>query len=381
MLARSVTLVVLLAAPVTGCGGDATPPPQEPVRPAPIVAWAPPAVTAPPRRVEPARPASPAATTTATPARVPAPPSEPGQRCVLDGIVEFAPNTPIQNTEGRVIGRFSGGASHVALTELTFGSTPRAQIVTGNARGTFRLRGFVAASDVPLFTTASVPVAAGHLAIAEHRRVALTSVSPDKLKIEHAAAPPLGQTFTAWTTCNALSLVPGTPSGWSPPGDARGYALRRDSLELLDAPNGAAVGVVRRAPGAPSVLFFGGEQSAGFVHVERHTDVDIDAWVRANDVAALPRGETMDQAEPPVTTAGAPHLALATEPRVVRSTREVALRSETRELSPPIGVIGADTETYVIDVMAGWASVMPKAMDVIPPDGGAFWVKKSELGL
>ncbi len=343
------------------------------------MAWTPPAADTPPPL--PPRTATASASPSAGPSHVPAPPSEPGRRCALDGTALFVPNTPIQSTGGRVIGRFSGVATHLAVTELTFASPPRARVTTGNALGSFRLHGYVAARDLPLFTTASVPIAAGHIAIGERRSVRVTGVSPDKLKIEHTAAAPLGRTFTAWTTCSALSLDPGTPPAWSPPGDARGYALKKDALELLDGPNGAAVGAVYRAPGAASVLFFGGEQSGGFVHVERHADIVIDAWALASELSALPRGETLDQAEPAVTTHGAPHLALATEPRVVKPVHEVTLRAEARELEPPIGVIGADTETYVIDVMAGWVSVMPKSMDLLPPESGAFWAKKADLGL
>lgn len=381
MLARSAAFVAFTAAFATACAGATTPAAQGPVRPGPILAWTPPAPSAPPPPVAQTRTAAPAPPAGTAPSRNPEPPNEPGRRCALDGVARFAPNTPIQSTDGHVIGRFSGVGARLTVTELTFGTPPRARVTTGNALGSFRLRGYVAARDLPLFTAESVPVAGEHLAIGAHRGVNVTSVSPDKLKIEHAAASPLGQTFAAWTTCGALSLEPGAPPAWSPPGDARGYALKRDSLELFDGPGGAAVGVVYRAAGAPSVLFFGSEQSNGFVHVERRTDVVIDAWARANDLAALPRGETLDQIEPPLTTHGAPHLALAGEPRVIRPEHDVTLRTDARELDPPIGVIGADTETYVIDVMAGWVSVVPKAMDVLPPDGGAFWVKKSELGL
>jgi hypothetical protein len=59
----------------------------------------------------------------------------------------------------------------------------------------------------------------------------------------------------------------------------------------------------------------------------------------------------------------------------------VPLRGAAKDGGPIIGVIEPDAEAYVIDIMAGWVSVMPKALDVVPPDGGLFWVKRSELGL
>jgi hypothetical protein len=267
------------------------------------------------------------------------------------------------------------------VSELTLGSSPRARVETGAARGTFRLRGFVDASKLPLFTTENVAISAGHLWIADHRSVTIAVVSPDKLKIQKIASPPLQQTFSAWTSCASLSFDPGTPSGWTPPGDARGYALRKDGLELYDAPQGTAVGVVYKAPDAGVVLFFSSEQSGSFVHVQRHGEIIVDAWAKASELSALPRGETMDQLATLPSTRGPARLALPNEPRVVRTSREVPLRASARDTDPPIGVIGADTETYVMDIMAGWVSVLPKAMDVLPADGGQFWAKKADLGL
>jgi hypothetical protein len=57
------------------------------------------------------------------------------------------------------------------------------------------------------------------------------------------------------------------------------------------------------------------------------------------------------------------------------------VRGTAKDGAPIVGVIEPDAEAYVIDVMAGWVSVLPKALDVVPPDGGTFWVKKTELGL
>ena len=308
-------------------------------------------------------------------------PAELSTRCSLTGHTDFPMNTAIQSADGRAIARFSGGSAALSVSEVTLGASPRARVETGAPRGAFRLRGYVDATKLPLFTTQSVAISAGHLWIGDHRPVSIASVSADKVKIQRIAASPLGQTFSAWTSCASLSFDAGTPAGWSPSGDARGFALRGDGLELFDAPQGSSVGVVSKAPEASVVLFFSTEQSGGFVHVERHGDIIVNAWAKASELSALPRGETMDQLATLPNTRGAARLALPSEPRVIRTTREVPLRASAKDTDAAIGVIGADTETYVLDVMAGWVSVMPKAMDVMPAEGGQFWAKKNDLGI
>jgi hypothetical protein len=389
MHARRCLSFALLANFLVSCGGDvySRPKPVERVEPAPIVAWSPPAPATPAPAPRPAAaPTAARPATTAAPVAPKAPPApsgaaEPSVRCAISGRAQLPLNTPIQGADGRAIARFSGADAALSVTELTLAQSPRARIETGAPRGSFRLRGFVEAAKLPFYTTQRIPIAAGNLWIGERRSVSVIGVAPDKLKIQKIAAPPLMQTFTVWTTCAALTLEAGTPPGWSPPGDARGYALRKDSLELYGSPQGSAVGVLYKAPDTGAVLFFSSEQSAGWVRVERHGDIGVNAWAKASELTALPRGETMDQLATLPSLRGPARLALPSEPRVVRTTREVPLRAAAKDTDPLIGAIGADTETYVIDVMAGWVSVLPKAMDVMPTDGGQFWVKKTDLGI
>ncbi|HEV8548946.1 MAG TPA: hypothetical protein VGQ57_07960, partial [Polyangiaceae bacterium] len=330
-----------------------------------------PVVTAAPR---------PAAPPAARPAPASAPP-EPSVRCALSGRAEFARDTPIQSADGHAIARFTGGELAVTVSELTLAERPRAHLETGSGRGSFRVRGFVSAAALPVVTTQALPIIARHLWIAEQRSVSIQGVAGEKVRVEHAAAPPLTGTYSAVTTCAALSLAPATPPGWSPPGDARGYVLRQGTLELFDAPQGTSVGMLRKAPDQDAVLFFSTEQNGGFVHLERHADLGVDAWARTAALAPLPRGETMDQLAPPASARTTARFALPGEPRVVRTSREVPLRANARDADAPIGSIAPDTETYVVDVMAGWASVLPRSLELMGPEGGQIWAKKSDLGL
>lgn len=367
----------LLAVLAVACGGGAgtTPPPAEPVHPGPIVASTPPA----PAAAHPSATSAPPATgpKPTTPPAV----NEPTLHCAMNGRAEFAPNTLLEDASNRPVARFTGAALTVAVSELTLGSSPRARLETGEARGSFRLRGWVAANKLPVFTETSVPIASGHLYIDDHRGVTIETTSGDQLKIQRVATPPLEQTFSAWTKCSALRLDPGTPGGWSPPGDARGFALRKATLELFDAPAGSAVGAVNKAPASAAVLFFSSEQRGGWVHVERHADIVVDAWAKASDLSALPRGETLDEPLVPASTRGAVRLALPTEPRVVRTGREVPLRASASDSAPLIGSIAPDAETYVLETVAGWVSVLPKTLELMPREGGGFWAKSTDLGV
>lgn len=360
-------------------------PPLPPPNTPPIVAAntaAPPVAKAAPAPAPPPRPAPPPP----APAR-PAPPApppdlitEPAVACALSGRAPFPLNTVIQNAEGKAIARLSGADVTVSVNQLTLAARPRARIVTGTPRESFRVRGLVDAAKLPLVTTAMLPVRPGHVFIGERRGVSIQKVERDRLTVQREATKPLQGIFTAVTTCGALSLDPGTPPGWSPPGFARGYAQRQPSLELYEAPGGASVGVLKKTPDQDAVLFFSTEESGGYVHIERHADIVVDAWVRTYDVAALPRGETMDQLATP-SQRGVARLAVPGEPRVAKTLREIPLRIAAQDSSAVIGSIAPDTELYLVDVMAGWVNVLPRALDVMPPEGGQFWAKKTDLGL
>jgi hypothetical protein len=66
---------------------------------------------------------------------------------------------------------------------------------------------------------------------------------------------------------------------------------------------------------------------------------------------------------------------------VVKAPREVAIRARASDSDTPIGVIEPEAEAYVLDVVAGWVSVMPKGLEVVPRPDGQFWVRAEELGM
>jgi hypothetical protein len=127
-------------------------------------------------------------------------------------------------------------------------------------------------------------------------------------------------------------------------------------------------------------LLWGIERHGGWVHVVYHADVIIDAWAPAKELHPLPPGETMDQQAGSVTQPGSPRLAPAASMQLVKTSKAVRIRLNAKDDDPTIGYIEPDTDTYVVDTMAGWSSVIPKALNVLPYGDGHFWVKSSDLG-
>jgi hypothetical protein len=292
----------------------------------------------------------------------------------------MAPSTIITDAGGRPVARFSGSEASIVVAGFSTAVPPRARIETGTGQGGFRVRGFVEASKLPVATNEDVAVVPGHVWIGARRSVTVIEAAPDKLRIEKKLTSPLHQTFTAFTSCRKLSFGSPVPPGWSPPGDARGFVLRGTSADVYDAAQGKLVTSLYKAGDVPGVLFFGSEPSGAWVRVEYHGEIVIDAWAKTSELQPLPRGETIDQLAAPPSVRNPARLAVAAVPRVVKAPREIPLRTTARE-GEPIGVIEAGAETYVLDIVAGWASVLPRTLEVMPVENGQFWVKKEELGL
>jgi hypothetical protein len=136
---------------------------------------------------------------------------------------------------------------------------------------------------------------------------------------------------------------------------------------------------LRRSPLVDNVRFFSTEQRGGYVHVQYHDEIAIDAWAKASDLIPLPRGETADVPSSSYIVNSPPELQLSPLPRVVKVSRDIPLRIVAKDAEAPIGVVETDTEIYVMDVIAGWTKVLPKSLHVLPADDLAFWVKSADL--
>lgn len=310
-------------------------------------------------------------------------PAGPAPSCGQRGRVIFDKDTILTDAAGRKLARFSGGESAVTLLAPPGSGSDLARIETGNGRGSFRLAGFIKASELRLFASHDLPVVSGHVWLGAGTRVVAAGSSGGKVRVEKQLSTPFNQRFSALAECSALTFTPPTPAGFTVPGAARVFLMKESQLELYGdvPPVGSPLFTLQRATSVDSVRFFSNEQRGGFVHVRYQGDVNIDAWAKAGELTPLPRGETSDVPPGSYTMSTPPQLQLPQTPRTVRTTRELPLRVAARDNEPPVGVIEAETDVYVMDTVAGWANVLPKSLHILPAGELSFWVKSADLGL
>jgi hypothetical protein len=105
----------------------------------------------------------------------------------------------------------------------------------------------------------------------------------------------------------------------------------------------------------------------------------INAWGRLAEFPLL--DDIGDRPPAPTRITSPPRLYFDGKPRLVKTKWEVPLWNAASAEAKALGRIEADTETYVLDVVAGWAYVLPKSLAVVPYGDERFWVKASDLGL
>ncbi|HKQ71722.1 MAG TPA: hypothetical protein VJT73_20405, partial [Polyangiaceae bacterium] len=244
--------------------------------------------------------------------------------------------------------------------------------------GGVRIEGFVDGAELPLFTASDIDIVPGHLWLSSGQRVTFASASIG-LTVRAAVSGPIVQSFTITAPCTSFSLDKRPRGHWEVPGNGRGYLPQQSSLGLRDAPGGSVVQTLQMAQ--PSgVLLWSTESQGGFVRVLYHEDLVIDAWVAESEVSALTRGETMDRLLPPQLATGSARLSIAGQPTIVRAAKEVPLRLSPKDTDSPLGFIEPGGEVYALETVLGWTSVLPRALNVLPPEGRSFWVPAKEIG-
>lgn len=241
-----------------------------------------------------------------------------------------------------------------------------------------RIDGFVDAGELPLHSASELDIVKGHLWLATGQRVSFASASGG-LTVEASVLGPVTQKFQVTAPCSSFSLDKRAHTPWDIPGNGRGYVPQRGSLELRDQPGGGVIETLHVEPGG-GMLLWSTESQGAYVHVVYHEDLVIDAWVAANDLTALKPGETMDKLAPPSRSAGSARLALGGQPTLVRAQKDVPLRLSPEESAKPVGAIETGGEVYLVETVLGWTSVLPRALNVLPPGERSFWVPSSEVG-
>ena len=278
------------------------------------------------------------------------------------------------------IARFTGMATGLTVFVLPDSTPRRARVTTGTGRGGFAIDGWVDATAIPLFATANLPVVPSHVWIQSGQRVEYEGRQQNQVRVQRTTTSPFSQTFSANASCSNLSLspVPATPSDiarW-----ARGYAFERNELMISSEPKGDTTYKLIRSSVTTSVLLYGADKKDDWVRVRYYGAIGIDAWAKASDLRLLPKGERVDEYIP-TAQADSARLRIVESGRVVSVTEKVPVRLRPTPDAPVVGEIEPATETLIIDVAAGWASVLPKALNVAPPADRQFWVEARKVGI
>ncbi len=278
------------------------------------------------------------------------------------------------------IGRFTGMTTGLTVLELPDSTARRAHVVTGIGRGGFAVEGWVDVTAIPLFATANLPVIAGHVWIQGGQRVEYEGRQQNQVRVQRATTSPFAQSFSATATCSNLSLTPVPPIPSDIARWARGYALERNELAISSEPKGDSTYKLIRSSVTTSVFLHGTDKKDDWVRVRYYGTIGIDAWAKASDLRLLPKGERVDEYIP-ASQAETGRLRIVESGRVVSVTERVPVRLRPTPDAPVIGEIEPATETFILDVAAGWASVLPKALNVAPPADRQFWVEARKVGI
>lgn len=299
-----------------------------------------------------------------------------GPSCKLKGTGPLSKGARLYDSVvgGRAIATFTG-----ALVPMTVSGIPvdpsvgRARLSTSNGSPALRLDGFLGTSDLTVFAGRDLPVVAGHVWISSGQKVKVVGATADSLRAELSIGGTLGQVAKTTAPCETFTLQRSTPAKMDIPGNARGYLSKSTALDLFDGPNGNVIFSLKMMEGTAQ-LFWSTEAKNGFVQLVSRGDITIDAWARLRDLQPLKKGEMMDQYIPPTTAVAGAMLALDKAPPIVKASKSTPVRARRDDKERPIGELEAGAEVYLLETVAGWTNVLPKALGMTPPDEGGFWI-------
>lgn len=306
-----------------------------------------------------------------------------GKKCVLKGASRVGKGEQIfdASSGGRAIASFTGNAVGMQMTEIPADPVKdRAKVVTSLGMGSFRIEGYVAASAVPVFTTRDAPIMTGTVWIASGQKVEILHAGSDRIDVARNVSGSRNVRARARTTCDGLALAvqKGAPTPAEIPPNARVFLTKGLDTELYDQPNGDAVFSFMMLEGSAQLLW-STESRAGFVHVRSRSDLVVDGWIRWRDLTPLKRGEMMgtpaDTSTPPVEV----RFAFDSPPRIVEIPKDISIRAAPREDAKLVGVVEAGAPIYVLERSADWTNVLPKSLNLLPPDDGGFWIPANEI--
>lgn len=302
--------------------------------------------------------------------------------CNWSGVTTPALAVPIVDSKGNALARFGGVPVQISVSDFPEQALGRLHVITGGD-GRLSVDGYVEVKSLPMYVKNDVAVVEGHVVIVKGTRIEYAGSTADQLRVKLTLDAPLRDTFTTTIGCGDVTFEPPNTDPWKFPGHARGYVMKVPSAPLFDVPGAKAtvLSTLHRAPDSHGVLFFGDRREGDYIHVLYRRDVKIDGWMSVKDLELLPKGELLDQRTPRAAESQDSRLSVASDARLVRATENVPLYGKADPKLSPIGVVSKNTELYVLDVVVGWANVLPKHLDVVPMAERRFWVRASGLNL
>ena len=312
--------------------------------------------------------------------------------CRLQGTSEPDLDSEIFDDSGQAIARLTGTATPIEVKSLPVMPSALARIATSNpdARG-FRIEGLVSVRKLGIRAATRIEVVDGLVALTPGVRLDAVVRVGSELFVEKRLERDFSQTVVARAECAMLGFGDASVYPDPLPAKARIYRLDQPSLPLFEAvakssPNAAMKSaearytLMRHATPAP-VLFFALKPEGGWGSLRYDGEVTITAWAKTSDLTPLPDGEMQDQLLPVQRRRAPPKLALGGSPQLRRAGQAVPLRTSANSSAKPIGEVEAEAEFYVIEVVSGWASVLPRSLSVMPVGNRQFWVEATALGI
>jgi opacity protein-like surface antigen len=302
--------------------------------------------------------------------------------CVIQGSPIIAKGVTIYSDKdsGTALAQFTSQQTPVRLSG--FGETPsqqRAQVKTGP--GGLRMEGWMDLAQVSFSANENIAVVAGHVWIGKGMNLQLKSWTGTKMKVETTITA-TQQVLSGEATCSQIEAGHAAVPEVDIDKSTQRWVLKKTTTDIFDSANGSSIFSLTIPTPESGVLLYSNEKSGGFVHIHHDVGVVLDAWVRLSDVKAFPKTEMLDSLGP-ITAASISPAALKIDgmPKNVTATKDIAVRLAANDKAKTIGVFESGAEMIVIDTIAGWARVMPKKLEIIPPDGMDYWVKAADIGM
>ncbi len=300
--------------------------------------------------------------------------------CTLSDSAVLPAGNALLDSDGHPLARFGGQQVRMTASNLPKQARGLVTVRIGGSKD-FQLDGFLRGTSLPLYTSRRLAVREGHVWLEAERPVRFAGVASDKLRVTYSTKE-FRDPITLSAPCDGLKMN-STPTGVEPyvSPAGTGYVLQSDRLRLFADPTAKAP-LIDLGRGGPGALFFWSQGEQGTRHhVTRTRDLIFDGWVASDELQALPPGEMADEAPSSPVENPSSRFAAPKDATLVRALRTVEVRGRANVRAPVLGRLLPGSESYVVDIVAGWASVLPRSMAIVPTEGNQFWVRAEELGL